>query len=118
MTTEKPQDSAAPTSAASALSAGLGATSTKKPNITPAMREWLRRLANPRRCEWVKYKPEQLHVYGRGTGSLGSPSYVMAEKLLDAGLIHYAPREVDGGSTEYIAVLTREGLSHVAPNVD
>jgi len=104
-------------SGTSALDDGLGVLTTKRA-ITPAMREWLRRLSNPRACEWVKNTPTQMHVHGRGAGSLGSPTYIMAERMLDAGLLRYEPRDAAGGYTEYVAELTEFGRAQMTPNVE
>lgn len=87
--------------------------------ITPAMREWCRRLSKPERCTWHKPTERRLDVSARGSQA-GRPTYVMAEKMLDAGLIKFEPREVpeyrsgdfvQPAHREWVAVLTEAGLA-------
>lgn len=93
-----------------------GSKNVTEPNIrvTPAMREWLWRLSDPSRCKWVKATPHQSEVRCTGRSSHGAPTYVMANKVLQAGLIRYERREIPAGRfgpprVEHVAVLTDAG---------
>lgn len=79
--------------------------------ITPAAREWCRRLVNPKACVLVKTGP--CTYYASGFRSFGTPTLPMIDRLEDAGLIEWR----DGADpvfperTGKIAYLTDAGKS-------
>ena len=63
------------------------------PNITPALREWCRRLSMPKHCQLLQYG--RMNYLVRGTGSVAKPTYVTVAKLEDAGLIRWEDHKDD-----------------------
>lgn len=53
--------------------------------ITPAMRAWCKRLANPAHC--TLHETGTLSFQTRGVSGAGKPTYVIVGRLEDAGLI-------------------------------
>lgn len=83
--------------------------------VTPAMREWCRRLANPQWCRLVRPKQHSLGASCRGPLSRVDPTWPFVDKLEAAGLIRFEerPAEFDAGKTEWVAVLTDAGIAAI-----
>jgi hypothetical protein len=80
--------------------------------ITPAMREWCRRLVKPERCTLVN--TSRLYYSTRGYSSIAPPNYPMVGRMEDAGLIAWReePDPHSPGRTIKIAELTELGKQH------
>ena len=79
--------------------------------ITPAMRKWCRALNNGDYYMWTKRRENDIGASGSGALSIGSPNYIIVEKMVDAGLVEWRRRAFEPNQIHpFRARLTPAGL--------